>query len=215
MTLPGSLISTRGNFAVRANSASEAIPNPGAMTPPRYSQRSEITSNVIAVPKSTTMHGPPYLRNAATPFTIRSAPTSDGLSTSTAIPVFTPSSTNSAFLPKYTRDISASVQFTGGTTELMITPVMASRSSSASVNKFLVKTPYSSTVCSRAVVNRQFATSSSPRKTPSTVLVLPTSMVSSIYRASATSPAITVTTFPSSRVTCSNPSGASPAVVPT
>ncbi len=40
-------------------------------------------------------------------------------------PVFTPGSTNSAFSPEYTRDISASVQFTGGTTELIITPAMA------------------------------------------------------------------------------------------
>src|SRR6267378_7449664 len=111
---------------------------------------------------------------------MRSAPTSEGLSTSTAIPVFTPSSTNSAFFPKYTRAISPSVQLAGGTTELIITPLIASRSSPASVKRFRVSTPYSSTVCSRAVVNRQLAISSSPRNTPSTVLVFPTSIVSSI-----------------------------------
>ena len=61
MTRPGSLISTRGRRAARAKSASEAIPSPGAITPPRYSHFAEITSKVIAVPKSTTMHGPPYL----------------------------------------------------------------------------------------------------------------------------------------------------------
>ena len=97
----------------------------------------------------------------------------------------------------------------------MITPVMAFWSNPASANKFRVSTPYSSTVRSRAVVKRQFATSSSPRNTPSTVLVLPTSMVSSIYRASVTSPEITAVTRPSSRSTCSNPSGPRPAVVPT
>src|SRR2546429_671839 len=118
---------------------------------------------------------------------MRSAPTSDGLSTSTAIPVFTPISTKSAFFPKYTRDISPSVQLTGGTTELMITPVMSLRSSPARVNRLRVSTPYSSTVCSRAVVSRQFAISCGPRNTPSTVFVFPTSIVSSIYRASATS----------------------------
>src|SRR5207248_7430711 len=62
----------------------------------------------------------------------------------------------------------------------MTTPVIASRSSPASVNRFLVSTPYSSTVCSRAVVNRQLAINSSPRNTPSTVLVLPTSIVSNV-----------------------------------
>src|SRR5207245_192098 len=58
------------------------------------------------------------------------------------------------------------------------------------VNRLRVSTPYSSTVCSRAVVSRQFAISCGPRNTPSTVFVFPTSIVSSIYRASATSPAI-------------------------
>src|SRR5439155_23473684 len=59
ITFPGSLISTRGSRAARANRASAEIPSPGAMTPPRYSPFAEITSNVIAGPKSTTMHGPP------------------------------------------------------------------------------------------------------------------------------------------------------------
>src|SRR5271155_3754631 len=180
ITLPGSLISTRGNRAARANNASDEIPNPGAITPPRYSPFAEITSNVIAVPKSTTMDGPPYSANAATPFTIRSAPTSRGLSTSTAIPVLTPGSTKSARRPKYFFAISPSVQFTVATTELTITPPIASRSSPASEKRLRVRTPYSSTVCSRAVVSRQFATNSSPRNTPSTVLVFPTSIVSSI-----------------------------------
>src|SRR5277367_3421069 len=183
ITLPGSLISTRGNRAARANNASDEIPNPGAITPPRYSPFAEITSNVIAVPKSTTMHGPPYSANAATPFTIRSAPTSSGLSTSTAIPVFTPGSTNRARLPKYFRAISPNVQFTGGTTDEMITPSIASRSSPPSVKRFRVSTPYSSTVCSRAVVNRQCAINCSPLNTPSTVFVFPTSIVSSIQTA--------------------------------
>src|SRR3954467_14209530 len=81
------------------------------------------------------------------------------------------------------RDISASVQFTGGTTELTITPLIPEPSRPAMVNKFRVNTPYSSTVCSRAVVNRQFAINSSPRNTPNTVFVFPTSMVSSIVPA--------------------------------
>src|SRR5450432_2791746 len=78
------------------------------------------------------------------------------------------------------RAISTRVRFTGGTTELTITPVIASRSSPARENRLRVSTPYSSTVCSRAVVRRQLATSSASRNTPKTVFVFPTSIVSSI-----------------------------------
>ncbi len=61
-------------------SASAEIPMPGASTPPIYSPRAEMASKLIAVPKSTMMHGPPSLANAATLLTMRSAPTSCGLS---------------------------------------------------------------------------------------------------------------------------------------
>ena len=63
---------------------------PGAMTPPRYSADSETASKVVAVPKSTTMHGPPWRRWAATALTMRSAPSSRGLSIASDMPVRTP-----------------------------------------------------------------------------------------------------------------------------
>ncbi len=53
---------------------------PGAITPPTYSPRAETASKVVAVPKSTTIAGPPYSSTAATALMIRSAPTSLGLS---------------------------------------------------------------------------------------------------------------------------------------
>ena len=53
---------------------------PGTITPPAYSPSPVTTSNVVAVPKSTTMQGPPTASNAATALTIRSAPTSCGFS---------------------------------------------------------------------------------------------------------------------------------------
>ena len=52
------------------------MPMPGQITPPTYSPLRVTTSNVVAVPKSTTITGPPNAANAATPLTIRSAPTS-------------------------------------------------------------------------------------------------------------------------------------------
>ena len=65
---------------------------PGAMAPPRYSPLARTASNTVAVPKSTTIAGPPYRVSAAAASTIRSAPTSRGLSYSTFIPVLNPGS---------------------------------------------------------------------------------------------------------------------------
>ena len=49
--------STRGSRAARWNSASAEMPMPGQMTPPMYSPAAEMASNVVAVPKSTTITG--------------------------------------------------------------------------------------------------------------------------------------------------------------
>jgi hypothetical protein len=61
-----------------------------------YSPRALTASKVVAVPKSTTMHGPPYSLMAARALMIRSVPTSLGLSMSTGTPVLTPGSTTTA-----------------------------------------------------------------------------------------------------------------------
>jgi hypothetical protein len=53
---------------------------PGVMAPPRYSPATEMASNVVAVPRSTTTHGPPNRSKAPTALAILSAPTSFGLS---------------------------------------------------------------------------------------------------------------------------------------
>ena len=59
ITLRGSTSSTWRSAAARPNSASRLISMPGTMAPPRYSPLSEMTSKVVAVPKSTTIVGPP------------------------------------------------------------------------------------------------------------------------------------------------------------
>ena len=66
---------------------------PGASEPPRNSPRTDTTSKFVEVPKSTTIDGPPNRWCAASVLTIRSAPTSLGLSVSTGTPVFVPGST--------------------------------------------------------------------------------------------------------------------------
>ena len=54
---------------------------------------SETTSKFVAVPKSTTIAGPPNRVNAARVFTTLSAPTSRGLSVRIGTPVFVPGPT--------------------------------------------------------------------------------------------------------------------------
>jgi hypothetical protein len=63
----GLRISMRGRRAVLRVRASAAIWMPGAMAPPRYSPLAETASNVVAVPKSTTMAGPRILEAATRP----------------------------------------------------------------------------------------------------------------------------------------------------
>src|SRR5687768_12223604 len=72
------------------------------------------------------------------------------------------------------------VKFSGGTTEDIAMASMALKSTPASSNRFRACTPYSSTVLARAVVRRQWATSSVPSKTPSEVFVFPASITSNI-----------------------------------
>ena len=55
----GRTSSMRGSRAVRCASASIEIRRPGAMAPPRYAPSAAIASKVVAVPKSTTISGPP------------------------------------------------------------------------------------------------------------------------------------------------------------
>jgi hypothetical protein len=80
ITFGGRAMLTRGSLDARKNSASRLMPMPGAMTPPRYTPSPPMTSKVVAVPKSTTMHALFQRSKAATALTMRSAPTSRGLS---------------------------------------------------------------------------------------------------------------------------------------
>ena len=63
------------------------------MIPPAYSPLAVTTSKVVAVPKSTTTAPSGQRAWAATALTMRSAPTSRGLSYRMGIPVFTPGPT--------------------------------------------------------------------------------------------------------------------------
>src|SRR5947209_3251586 len=110
---------------------------------------------------------------------MRSAPTSLGGSYRIGIPVFTPGSTTSGSWPRYCRQSVTTTGVSGGTTLASDTPAIWPTSTPEAANRLRTRMPYSSAVCSRRVVRRQWALSSSPSCTPKTVLVLPTSMVSS------------------------------------
>src|SRR5215469_1687832 len=191
MTFAGLRISTRGNLAVCSKRACAEIAMPGAMIPPIHSPLRLTVSKFVAVPKSTTTQGPPYFSNAATPFTMRSAPTSDGLSHSTGIPVLMPGSTNSGLRWKYSSQTLRSVQSSGGTTDEIMMPLTSATSTLPMAKRLRKSTPYSSTVWVLMVATRQCATSRGAEflpeipgmfisYTPSTVLVLPTSRTNSI-----------------------------------
>ena len=59
MTLRGGTSSTLRRPAARPKRASIDTSMPGKMAPPRYSPLALTASRVVAVPKSTTMLGPP------------------------------------------------------------------------------------------------------------------------------------------------------------
>src|SRR2546426_10049183 len=67
MAVLGRSSSILGSFAARLNRASAEIRSPGAMAPPRYSPAAVTAQMVVAVPKSTMMMGPPYLREGGGP----------------------------------------------------------------------------------------------------------------------------------------------------
>ena len=100
ITFFGGTSSTRRRAAARSNRASIEISMPGKIAPPRYSPFSLIASIVFAVPKSTTIDGPPYRSYAATALAMRSGPTSFGLSYRIGMPLRTPGSTTRASNPK-------------------------------------------------------------------------------------------------------------------
>src|SRR5438093_901971 len=70
--------------------------------------------------------------------------------------------------------------FRGGTTEAMISASIALTSMAASDSRLRARMPYSSTVRSRTVVRRQWATRRVASYTPRTVLVFPTSITRSM-----------------------------------
>ena len=131
---------------------------PGQMTPPRYSPFADTASNVVAVPKSTTIIGRPlpYVANAAMLLTTRSAPTSRGVvDQDRDAAVHAPARTAAARGRNSRVTIVISVPVSGGTTDAMTMPEMSVWRISLRSHRLLTRMPSSSDVRSRIVVRRQ------------------------------------------------------------
>ena len=160
ITLAGFFTSIRGSRAARLNKASAEIPSPGAIAPPINSPLGDTTSKVVAVPISTMMHALLNRSYAATQFTMRSAPTSDGLSVSTGSPVLTPGSMNIGRILKKCSQTLRSVESSGGTTDEITIPDTSVIARPPRSNRFRSIMPNSSFVRVSGVVILQCATSS-------------------------------------------------------
>ncbi len=77
----GVRISISAGWAVPDASDAKPSSSPGAIAPPTKAPSWATQSNVVAVPRSTTIAGAPYRRDAASALASRSAPTSPGRST--------------------------------------------------------------------------------------------------------------------------------------
>ena len=171
MTRSGGVSSVAGSFAVRLMSASDAVRTPGMMTPPMKRPSAVMQSNVVAVPKSTTIVSRWKSFEAASVLRMRSAPTVRGSSTSSVMGSRARPSTTTGCFPVAAATASPRACVTGGTTEAR----MAARTSLVERplcdSDAVIAAAHSSGV-RPAVVRRQCDSRASPRKRPILVSVL-------------------------------------------
>ena len=176
--------SVAGSFAVLRTNSSDAVRRPGMITPPmkRAPPATVMQSNVVAVPKSTTMVS--FLKScaAASVLTMRSAPTVSGSSTSSTIGSFDRASTSSgwrvvaASMPSHR--LCVIVGATDATTAARISCVECPACVRCAVNT----AAHSSGVRCGVECSRQCAARRSPANNPTVVSVLPMSKARSMGR---------------------------------
>ena len=164
-----------GSWAVLPVRASMEIFTPGQMQPPTKAPLSSMAVMVVAVPMSTSSSGAPYSAMAATAATIRSLPTSDGLSMRMLRPVLMPGPTTRALQPVSLRMAVLKELSTGGTTEEMMLPSMSSGETSKRLSMVFNSAQYWSEVLMRSVAIRASKRILSSSMQPRTMLVLPIS----------------------------------------
>ena len=137
-------------------------------------------SNVVAVPKSTTIAGTPYSRATARPFTSRSAPTSAGRSVLTGIGMIAALAESSG-KPRRSAIVSMPL-VRAGTTDASEIPVTSANEAPSRWSSPSISISSSSGVLADRVAARRLATMASPLTNPRATLVLPISSASSMAR---------------------------------
>ena len=164
-----------GSCAVRPVSASREMRTPGQIVPPTKVPAASTAVMVVAVPISTISSGAPYSAIAATAATIRSLPTSLGLSMRMFSPVRMPGPTTRQSRPISLR-IAVRKEFcTGGTTDETMLPPICCGVTSKSASMDFSSARYWSEVLTRSVAIRVSNRIFSPSMQPSTILVFPIS----------------------------------------
>src|SRR5207249_336588 len=182
MTCSGGVSSVAGSFAVLRISASDAVRSPGMITPPMNRPSAVMQSNVVAVPKSTTMVSRRNSCEAASVLRIRSAPTESGSSTSRVMGRAERPSTTTGATVVARSTASHSPCVTGGTTDAT-TAARTSWVDRPSCARYDVRVAaHSSGVREGVVVRRQWASRLSPRNSPTFVSVLLMLMARSMAR---------------------------------
>src|SRR5882762_2256739 len=180
MVRTGGIRSVAGSLAVPRIRASDAVRIPGMITPPRKWPSAVMQSNVVAVPKSTTMVSRRNSCAAASVLRMRSAPTCSGSSTSSVIGSRERPSTTSGRTVVARSTASHSPWVTGGTTDAT-TAARTSWVDRPSCARYDVRVAaHSSGVREGVVVSRQWASRLSPRNSPTFVSVLLMLMASSM-----------------------------------
>src|SRR3989441_12807806 len=178
----GGVRSVAGSLAVPRMSASDAVRMPGMITPPRKWPSAVMQSNVVAVPKSTTIESRWNSWAAASVLRMRSAPTCSGSSTSSVIGKRERPSTTTGRTVVARSTASHSPCVTGGTTDAT-TAARTSWVDRPSCARYDVRVAaHSSGVREGVVVRRQWASRLSPRNSPTFVSVLLMLMARSMAR---------------------------------
>ena len=145
-----------------------------------YSPSPETASKTVAVPKSTTITGPPYNLNAATASTTLSAPTSLGLSYKILTPVFIPAPTTKGRSLKYSLPNSSNTVVKGGTTLHNAILSTSSKDTPLRGKRLRISMAYSSGSLYGSLAIRQVAKSLSSSNTPIVTFVFPISIANNI-----------------------------------
>ena len=157
------------------------MPMPGQITPPTYSPLRVTTSKVVAVPKSTTITGPAVGGEGGDAVDDAVGADVAGRLVEDRHARLDAGADHQRLVARGTAARARRAPASAAAPRWRAPrPRCAEGSRPEPENRLRTRMPYSSAVCSRRVVSRQCTSSCGPSNTPSTVFVLPTSIVRSM-----------------------------------